>query len=117
MKKFYKIITRLNLAIYFLLIVAPFGLHLPVNQLFAQTPLQYENSLEWANAIASSSRQDSQKQEGQNQSVQFIEKCFRQIAADSISRQVDGYHRNNNLEFNLPFICYKFPRAEHREAG
>jgi hypothetical protein len=31
--------------------------------------------------------------------------------------KIKTYFQYNNLDFNLPFICYKFPRSEHSEEG
>lgn len=31
-------------------------------------------------------------------------------------KNLNRYYRDNDLQFNLPFICYKFPLAEHSEA-
>ena len=117
MKAILKIISLINLLICFYLLVLPVTGYLNPGSL-GHSDQQFEAFCEstngWVSLLPS---QDSHRQSAQGTPVQFIEKGQRLIALCLFSGRVNGYHRHNDLDFNLPLICYKFPLAEHSEEG
>jgi hypothetical protein len=111
-----KIIAIAQLTIHVYLLFCAGGLPLPAREL-ASSELNFEVFHEWASAYVSSSRNDTQAPERLERPLPFSEKSCRLLSGFFSSQQIAGYHRNNDLDFNLPLICYKFPLAEHSEEG
>ncbi len=111
-----KIIAISQLTIQCYLFFCAGWLSLPVRELASSEP-RFQLLHDWASAYVSSSRNDTQMPERLERPLPFAEKSCRWLSGLFISRQIADYNRDNDLDFNLPLICYKFPRAEHSEEG